>query len=488
MADGIAAVAAVQRHGWDAHVLDTDGTTRGLLGMHVHPLADFTPPPAFRVPNLYEPSRADFSDGVRLALERLHAEHHFDVIEFGVSGGLGFRTVQAKRAGLAFGNVVLAARLNACSRAERERACRWPAGLDELEADFAERYAFESADVRRTPEPVAAEYVRSRGWSGVVNPAADPIVAYGAALPERSSGVESPARTPLVTVGVAYYNLGQYLPETLATIAAQTYDQLEVLVIDDGSTDPDSIRVFAEEELKYPRYRFLRQANAGIGATRNRCLAEARGEFFVPMDADNLARPDMVERFVRGIERNPHLGAMTCYFLAFDDAAPKPAGTYLFACRPVGGPHAAASMRNVYGDATAIFRTADFRAAGGYGTDRGTSNEDWEAFVKLVNRGGRIGVIPDHLFDYRHRAGGFSRVTDGFANHQRVLCEFARADRLPPGEGDVLWAALLGFQQEVERLTARQQCRRYKIADRLHAAYRRATAPARALARLTRRS
>src|SRR5438105_2912042 len=83
-----------------------------------------------------------------------------------------------------------------------------------------------------------------------------------------------------------------------------------------------------------------RQPNAGIGATRNRCLELARGEFFIPVDADNLARPEMVERFVRALGRNPHLAAMTCYFLAFEDA---PAGRepdrFLFAGRPTGGPH-----------------------------------------------------------------------------------------------------------------------------------------------------
>src|SRR5262249_31408807 len=103
---------------------------------------------------------------------------------------------------------------------------------------------------------------------------------------------------PLVTVCIPYYNLAAHLPRTLASLAEQTYPHLEVLVIDDGSTDPAARAVFDQMNDRFSRFRFLRQPNAGIGATRNRGLAEARGDYFLPVDADNVTRPDMVERFV----------------------------------------------------------------------------------------------------------------------------------------------------------------------------------------------
>jgi hypothetical protein len=106
---------------------------------------------------------------------------------------------------------------------------------------------------------------------------------------------------------------------------------------------------------------------------------------------------------------------------------------------------------------------------GGYGTDRGTSCEDWECFVKLVHAGHRPGVVPDHLFYYRHRPGGFSRSTNWFANHQRVLRQFAHAGALPPAESLALWTALLGFHQELERRGAAAPSRRHRLAGGLHA-------------------
>ncbi len=64
---------------------------------------------------------------------------------------------------------------------------------------------------------------------------------------------------PLVSVCVPHYNLGRHLPETLASLAEQTYRDIEVMVIDDGSTDPSSRTVFQELEERYPRFRFLRR-------------------------------------------------------------------------------------------------------------------------------------------------------------------------------------------------------------------------------------
>ena len=106
------------------------------------------------------------------------------------------------------------------------------------------------------------------------------------------------------------------------------------------------------------------------------------------------------------------------------------------------------------------------RAVGGYETDRDTSFEDWEVFVKLVNAGQQLGVIPDHLFYYRHREAGFSRVTDNYRNHQRVLRQFLRLECLPLAERAVLWQALVGFQLQAERLHG---LRRYRVADYLYA-------------------
>jgi GT2 family glycosyltransferase len=411
---------------------------------------------------------AERSECVRHAVERKHRESPFNLIAFAGTGGLGVRTIQAKRAGLAFEDVPLAVILDANSQSDRETQSRWPSCFAEVETDYLERFAFEHADVQCVPDDALAAFVRRNHWS--IRQDAVKSLPCGEPTASRSTDKPPcPANGSLVTLAIAHYNLGRYLPDTLATLAAQTHTNLEVIVIDDGSTDAASVEVFEAMRVKYPAWQFLRQPNAGIGATRNRCLELARGEFFIPVDADNLARPDMVAKFVTAIQLNLAVSAMSCYFLAFDTDAPNlQPESYLYALRPVGGPHALAGIRNVYGDANAIFRTTALRSVRGYETDRGTSCEDWECFVKLVHAGHKLGVVPDHLFYYRHRPGGFSRSTNWFANHQRVLRQFAHSGVLPPAESLALWAAILGFHQELEHRTTAPTSRRHRLADWVH--------------------
>lgn len=421
-------------------------------------------PAPFRARHVHGDGPCERSDRVRLALER----EAFDLIEFPALGGLGYRAVQAKRAGLAFADTTLAVRLDATSDLLRQRDGRWPDDPAHLEGDFAERYAFENSCVQFAEEGEPLEHARRCGWSIER--------AVGLVPTDRPAGINPAAHldaaSPLVSICVPYFNLPHTLPETLASLAEQTYPRLDVLVVDDGSTREEARRVFDDMRDRYTRFRFVRQANAGIGATRNYGLFEAEGEFFLPMDADNIARPDMVERFVAAMRHRPDVAALTCYFLAFATTEDLRAGRFLHAYRPTGGPHVLACLRNVYGDATALYRTAAFRAAGGYETDRGTSFEDWEAFVKLVHAGGRIDVVPDHLFYYRHLPTGFSRVTNPFANQQRIVRQFRELQRLPPGERAALWNLLTGVHLRLEQLDARQRGLPYRLADRLRSACR----------------
>jgi hypothetical protein len=159
---------------------------------------------------------------------------------------------------------------------------------------------------------------------------------------------------------------------------------------------------------------------------------------------------------------------MTCYYLAFAESEDLQDEEYLYAYRPTGGPHVLATLKNVYGDANAIFRTAAFRAAGGYETDRDTSWEDLEAFVKLVNAGHKLYTVPEVLFFYRHLETGFSRITDNYLNERRVLRQYFHINGLPRAEGIALWTALVSLQKRNTALALRLTSLRYRVADNVH--------------------
>jgi hypothetical protein len=459
VSDGIGrAASALARDGWEAHILHCGSEAVGAVvpSVAVHRLKDFSLPKTCLAPNgtpgcgpgVYQ------SNLIRYGVNVLHREHRFNAIVFPSWQAAGFRCVQAKRAGSAYYNVRLIVRLDRLNQQQREAEKRW-SSPDDLFLDYCERYTFENADVQAAVSADLLDYVRGLGW----DVHADACIAPFTAAPEdlltaaprvRPLSIVA-AATPSVTVAVSHYNLGRFLPETLASLAAETCTDLEVMVIDDGSTCQDSLRVWDEQKRLYPQFRFINQSNVGLGATRNRALGEAKGEFFIPVDADNIAAPGMVEGFLRGIRSRPDLSAMTCFFAAFENVADIVRSNFLHQYCPTGGPHFAACAFNVYGDANAIFRTEDLRSVGGFVADRSTYCHDWETFVKLVNAGRRIGVIPDYLFYYRRRADGMSAVmTEGGMNTypfvQRMITTFFAGKEFGVNpESQMLWEALASY-------------------------------------------
>lgn len=303
----------------------------------------------------------------------------------------------------------------------------------------------EVCDARRNHETVTQGYVEMLDRPQTLRVVPATQTRSEAACAQQAKVAEE--GQPLVSVVVPYYNMGMYLPETLRSLVDQDYPNVEVIVVNDGSTDPYALEVWEEMQLEYPRFRFITQENQGLGAARNAGLAVAAGEYFLPIDSDNIARPEMISRFVQTLEQNPDLAVATCHHLAFENLQDIEEGKFLYAYRPCGGPFVAAALRNVYGDANAMFRTEVLRAAGGYSPERGLGYEDWELFVKLAREGHRIDVIPEYLFYYRHRPGSMLRSTDAYLNRRRVLRQFFTAAELPRAEQIELWMALAGFDE-----------------------------------------
>jgi len=246
---------------------------------------------------------------------------------------------------------------------------------------------------------------------------------------DNSSGIgniyhfpDSVNQNPKVSVCVPHYNYGKYLPDLLLSLERQTYNNFEVIVVDDGSTDEASLEVFSkmEEQYKEKNWKFIRKTNGGIGNTRNFAASKSTGEYIVFMDADNAAEPDMIQKMVKGITIS-NCDCLTCYFRAVDESLSIFSRVYAYAYCPVGACVEAGVYENVFGDANFIIKKDSFFSIGGFKEDRDTSWEDWEFLARLTIAGYKLDVIPDFLFLYRYTPKGFSRVTSHYKNHNRVL-------------------------------------------------------------------
>ena len=144
------------------------------------------------------------------------------------------------------------------------------------------------------PDPVrrAARGVRRAGrtrrrWSEGYRR----LVAEAPARPAR------PARPPLVSIVIPYFRLERYVRETVASGAAQTHPEIEIVIVNDGSLRAED-RVVYELADEFGA-RIVTQANSGLGAARNMGISQSRGRYVVPLDADDTIAPDFVARCVR---------------------------------------------------------------------------------------------------------------------------------------------------------------------------------------------
>ncbi len=108
--------------------------------------------------------------------------------------------------------------------------------------------------------------------------------------------------------GVPLYNKERTVLRTLASIAAQDCTDFEAIIVDDGSTDGGDA---VAEAFPDPRFRLIRQANAGPGAARNTGIAAARADFIAFLDADDVWSPDYLSAAITGLEANPEVASVT---------------------------------------------------------------------------------------------------------------------------------------------------------------------------------
>jgi len=129
---------------------------------------------------------------------------------------------------------------------------------------------------------------------------------------------------PLVTAAIPTYNRARYLREAVESALAQTYENVEVVVVDDGSTD-DTARVV---EPYLDRIRYVRQANAGRSAARNRGIEEGRGVYVSFLDSDDRWLPDKLEHHVSVLEERAGVGMVHGHVDVIDhDGNPLPERT-----------------------------------------------------------------------------------------------------------------------------------------------------------------
>lgn len=238
----------------------------------------------------------------------------------------------------------------------------------------------------------------------------------------KQSTVKSPhGLWPLVSVCITHHNRHKTLHNALETIRAQDYPNYEVIVVDDGSDDPETLGYLAwlESDFAGKPWRLLRQENRYLGAARNHAVRKARGEFILFMDDDNHAKPNELSTFV-GVARRTGAAILTCQADLFTGNGPEN-GAEITRWLYIGPAASAGVFQNRFGDANSFVRRDVFDKIGGFHEEHGVGYEDWEFFGRAVLNGLQLEVIPEALHWYRRSSDGMCQNTNAHANRMRSI-------------------------------------------------------------------
>ena len=196
-----------------------------------------------------------------------------------------------------------------------------------------------------------------------------------------------------VSIVIPAYNAEKYLEETVASALASTYPHLEIIIVNDGSTD-NTQQIIERIVSRHPQIKAFQQKNQGVSTARNLGISKAEGTYILPLDADDLIAEDYIEKAVDILDNDNQVKMVNGEGEFFGDRQGKwnlkPFSRRLLARK---------NMLYISG----IFRKSDFDKTDGFCADI-KGPEDWDFWISLLKRGGEVVRLPTVCLYYRVHA------------------------------------------------------------------------------------
>lgn len=206
----------------------------------------------------------------------------------------------------------------------------------------------------------------------------------------------------MVSVIIPCYNQGHYLAESIGSVLASDFSDIEIIVVDDGSTDSETCAVL--DRLDYPKTRLIQRNNGGLSAARNSGIAAAVGKYILPLDSDDRIAPGYIGHAVSVLEQDAAVGIVYCKAEKF--------GAEQGAWRLPRFSRFRMALGNVI-FCTAMYRRHDWQAVGGYDESLRRGWEDWDFWLSLLGLGRMVHQLPEVGFYYRKNVSSMAAGMDG---------------------------------------------------------------------------
>lgn len=203
---------------------------------------------------------------------------------------------------------------------------------------------------------------------------------------------------PLVSVIIPCYNQGNYIHEAIQSVLASTYPNLEIIVVNDGSTDELTNSIIGN--LAHPKIKVVSTINQGLAEARNTGIRNSSGEYVLTLDADDKISSYYIAEAAEILQNDITIKVVTCE-------------VRLFGARNKKMDLAEPSLENLICKNTLIcsslFRRKDFDLTNGFNPGMKFGFEDWDFWLSLLETGGLVYRIPKEHFFYRIKKVSMSR-------------------------------------------------------------------------------
>lgn len=206
--------------------------------------------------------------------------------------------------------------------------------------------------------------------------------------------------SPLVSIIIPVYNMQQFLKETLDSVLASDYPNLEVIVMNDGSTD-NSLKIAQEYTSRDHRVKAYTQPNAGVCAARNNAIKLAQGEYILPVDSDDKISPEFITNAVGKFKKDNDVKVVYSRAEFFGNRT----GEWKLHDFSIN----LLAHKNFI-PISALYRKSDWEKAGGY-CEEIIAREDWDFWISILKNGGKAVKLPQISLYYRFRQNS-KRVSD----------------------------------------------------------------------------
>jgi glycosyltransferase involved in cell wall biosynthesis len=222
--------------------------------------------------------------------------------------------------------------------------------------------------------------------------------------------------TPRVSVVTTVYNGEPYADRAIPGILAQTFEDFEYILVDDGSTDrtPDILRDLAGRD---PRVRIFSPGRRGVAAAANYGIAQARGEYIARQDFDDRSYPERLRLQVALLDAHPEVGVVGGYYVLVDENRDE---RYVRMAPTDHSAIVASMARSIpFANTLVAFRRSVWAEAGGY--PEVADLEDLLLWLNVAKLGWRFGNVPELLGEHYVHPSSFFHRSFKYADRQRNL-------------------------------------------------------------------